>query len=289
MRSDAVDGFRLTYDRVGAGRPVVLLHGWPGDRTDYRELLPLLVDHVELVVPDLRGFGGSDRPADAPPESYAAAGQARAVAALIEQLGLERPVLAGYDVGSRTAQTLARERPDLVAALVVAPPMPGVGRRVLDEGPAREFWYQQFHRSTLIEDLLDGRPDAVRAYLAHIWGHWSGPGYELDARHLDHLVEVYGAPGAFAASVAWYRAGAGTVATSLAEGAPDPADRVDVPITVLWPEHDPLFPRAWSDRLDEFYRDARLRPVDGIGHFLPLEAPGVLAEEILAAVARRDE
>jgi pimeloyl-ACP methyl ester carboxylesterase len=56
---------------------------------------------------------------------------------------------------------------------------------------------------------------------------------------------------------------------------------------VLWPEHDPLFPRAWSDRLDEFYRDVRLRPVDGIGHFLPLEAPRVLAEEILAAVGPR--
>ena len=284
MRSEPVDGFRLAYDRLGAGRSVVLLHGWPGDRTDYRELVPLLVDHVELVVPDLRGFGQSDRPTAAPLESYTADGQARAVAALIEELGLQRPVLVGYDVGSRTAQTLARDRADLVAALIVAPPMPGAGRRVLEEGPARKFWYQQFHRSPLIEDLLDGRPEAARAYLAYIWGEWSGPDFTIDARHLDHLVEVYGAPGAFTASVAWYRAGAGTVATALREVKPTSADRIRVPTTVLWPEHDPLFPRAWSDRLGEFYQDYQLRPVDGIGHFLPLEAPRVLAEAILAAV-----
>jgi pimeloyl-ACP methyl ester carboxylesterase len=273
----------LAYDRAGGGRAVLLLHGWPGDRTDYRDLVPLLVDHVEVVVPDLRGFGETDRRADAPPESYAAAAQADSLAVLIEELELDRPVVVGYDVGSRAAQTLARQRPDLVAALVVAPPLPGVGRRVLEEHTVREFWYQHFHRSTLIEELLDGRPDAVRAYLAYIWGHWSGPGYTLDSAGLDHLVEVYGAPGAFAASVAWYRAGSGTVARALAEVTPEPADRLRVPTTVLWPEHDPLFPREWSDRLSEFFENVRLRPVDGIGHFLPLEAPAVLAEEVLAA------
>jgi pimeloyl-ACP methyl ester carboxylesterase len=38
----AVDGFRLAYDRTGSGRAVLLLHGWPGDRTDYREVVPLV-------------------------------------------------------------------------------------------------------------------------------------------------------------------------------------------------------------------------------------------------------
>jgi pimeloyl-ACP methyl ester carboxylesterase len=271
----------LAYDRVGTGRAVLLLHGWPGDRTDYRDLVPLLTDRVEVVVPDLRGFGESDRRADVPPESYAAAAQAESLAGLIEELGLDRPIVAGYDVGSRAAQTLAQQRPDLVSALVVAPPLPGVGRRVLEPDTVREFWYQHFHRSSLIENLLDGRPDAVRTYLAYIWEHWSGPGYTPEASGLEHLVEVYGAPGAFAASVAWYRAGSGTVARSLAEVAPAPADRLRVPTTVLWPEHDPLFPREWSDRLAEFFVDFRLRPVDGVGHFLPLEAPAVLAEEIV--------
>ena len=107
----AVDGFELSYDRSGAGPAVVLLHGWPGDRTDYRDLVPLLAG-CEVVVPDLRGFGHSDKhPAD-PAEQYSAAAQARSVADLITSLGLRQPVIAGYDIGGRIAQALARARPD---------------------------------------------------------------------------------------------------------------------------------------------------------------------------------
>jgi pimeloyl-ACP methyl ester carboxylesterase len=97
-------------------------------------------------------------------------------------------------------------------------------------------------------------------------------------------VSVYGPPGAFAASIAWYRAGAGSVAASLAERAPDPADRIAVPTTVLWPEYDPLFPRAWSDRIGEFFAAAELSWLDGAGHFSPLEAPDAFAAAIVAAV-----
>ena len=99
----------------------------------------------------------------------------------------------------------------------------------------------------------------------------------VDPARFDALVADYARPGAFTASIAWYRAGAGTLARSLGEQAPAPLDRVAVPTTVLWPEHDPLFPRAWSDRLDEFYADVDLQLVDGIGHFVPLEAPDRVA------------
>lgn len=135
----------------------------------------------------------------------------------------------------------------------------------------------------MAEALVDGRPDAVRAYLRHFWTHWSGPGYEPAAADLDHLVARYAEPGAFTASIGWYRAGAGAVASSLAERAPAPADRIVVPTTVLWPEYDPLFPRAWSDRLDEFFADVTLHHLDGVGHFGPTEAPAAFAAAIEAA------
>lgn len=278
--SRAVDGFRLAYERHGSGPPVVLLHGWPGDRTDHRAVVPLLASSYDVVVPDLRGFGESDKhPAD-PTAAYDAAAQARSVAGLIDELGLADPVVGGYDVGSRVAQALARTRPHGIRGLVITPPVPGVGARILSEHSFREFWYQRFHQLDLVEQLLDGRPEAVRAYLRHIWTHWSGPTHDVSDDHLDHLVSVYGGAGAFTASVAWYRAGSGAVARSLAEQPPDPADRIAVPTTVLWPEHDPLFPRAWSDRLPEFFADARLEDVDGVGHFVPLEAPQTFAAAV---------
>jgi pimeloyl-ACP methyl ester carboxylesterase len=94
---------------------------------------------------------------------------------------------------------------------------------------------------------------------------------------------VYGPPGAFTASIAWYRAGAGSVAASLAERVPDTP--IAVPTTVLWPEHDPLFPRAWSDRIGEFFAAATLTELDSAGHFSPLEAPAAFAAALTAAVS----
>ena len=222
----AVDGFELAYDRAGTGQAVVLLHGWPGDRTDYRDLVPLLPG-CEVVVPDLRGFGHSDKHAADPVAQYSGPAQARSVADLITSLGISRPVVVGYDIGSRIAQALARSRPDLVGAMVISPP---------------EF--------------------------------------TVSDSHLDHLVSVYGPPGAFTASVQMYRAGAGTATAAVSETIPAPEDRLATPAVVLWPEHDPLFPREWSDRIDAFFSRARLRLVDGAGHYAPLEYPAVIAEEV---------
>ncbi len=279
----AADGFRLAYDRSGDGPAVLLLHGWPGDRADFRQVTPLLADAAEVITPDLRGFGESDKHQADPAAQYSAAAQARSVAMLIEELGLVGPVVAGYDIGSRIAQALAAQRPDLVRALVISPPLPGIGDRILSPDALREFWYQQFHRLELATQLIDGNPGAVRAYLRHFWEHWSGPGFRLPAGHLDHLVSVYAPEGAFTASINWYRAGAGSVARSLAERPPAAADRITVPLTVLWPAHDPLFPRAWSDRIGDFYAHARLKHLPGAGHFTPLESPQEFAAAIIAA------
>jgi pimeloyl-ACP methyl ester carboxylesterase len=276
--STPVDGFRLAYDRAGSGPPVVLLHGWPGARLDYREVAARLVPEADVVVCDLRGFGESDRHERPPAEAYSAEAQARSVLGLIDELGLARPVIAGYDIGSRIAQALARARPDTVRALVLSPPLPGVGERVLAPAAQAEFWYQPFHRLELAERLIDGRPDAVRAYLEHFWNHWSAPGWTPPADVLDRLAGLYARPGAFVASIAWYRAGAGTLARALQERTP--AERLAVPTTVLWPGHDPLFPVEWSDRLAEFFAAADLRLLPEAGHFSPLEAPDAVAAAI---------
>ena len=175
-RTDAVDGFRLAYDdHPGVAGLVVLLHGWPGDRHDWRDVVPLLAGRCRVVVPDLRGFGESESSPGAEATAFGGDGQARSVLALVEQLAAGPAVLAGYDVGSRTARTAAVARPDLVPALVLAPPLPGAGVRVLGAGTAARAEAQVFHQLPLAERLVDGSRPAVRAYLEHFWTHWSGP------------------------------------------------------------------------------------------------------------------
>ncbi|KRE28743.1 epoxide hydrolase [Mycobacterium sp. Soil538] len=285
-RSAPVDGFRLAFDRFGTpGAPsVLLLHGWPGNRHDYRRLVPLLLDSgrdIDVVVPDLRGFGGSDKHDVAVSHFYSASAQAASVVGLIAELGLAPVVIGGYDVGSRVAQSVARMHPDLIHALVLSPPLPGAGERVLTAPAQAEFWYQAFHQLPLSARLVDGNDDAVREYLRHFWSHWSGPGFALSEDDLDSLVADYALPGAFTASIAWYRAGAGTIAQSLTELPPEQAIQIHAPTDVLWPGRDPLFPPAWSDRLEHHFTDVTVHTAPAAGHFTPLECPDAFARLLL--------
>lgn len=275
--SSPCDGFRLAYDLIGDGPDLVLLHGWPGSRQDYRDVVPLLAGRCRIVIPDLRGFGDSDKHPLPPGEFYSQDAQVRSVLALLDELGIQRAVFGGYDVGSRVLQALARTAPDRVSGLLMTPPQPGAGQRLLAPSVQQEFWYQTFHRIDLAEALIDGNATAVRHYLAHFWAHWSGPAFILADRHLDDLVKSYSAPGAFLASIAWYRSRP-SPAASAGEQPPAAEDRIDAPTEILWPAHDPLFAAEWSDRLEEWYSDVRLTIVPGSGHFVPLEAPTLFAQ-----------
>src|SRR5262249_25015866 len=121
---------------------------------------------------------------------------------------------------------------------------------------------------------------AVLDYVWTSWTAWSGPGSRQPEAALDRLTEIYSKPGAFTASIGWYRSGSGTVASSLVETPPSPLGRISVDTRILWPEHDPLFPLAWGDRVTDFFSHADLRTVPGVGHFVPLEASHDFASTI---------
>lgn len=98
--------------------PVLLAHGWPDSAWRYRNVLPLLAaggdDAYDVVVPDMPGFGFSDRPAGAPLDSRAVA---RMWAELMTALGYQRFVVTGGGIGSHVARYLALDHPDLVVAV----------------------------------------------------------------------------------------------------------------------------------------------------------------------------
>ena len=71
------------------------------------------------------------------------------------------------------------------------------------------------------------------------------------------------------------------IAQSLTELPPGRAIKIHAPTDVLWPQHDPLFPREWADRLEDYFVDVRLHFADGVGHFTPLECPETFADLIL--------
>lgn len=104
----------------GAGPPVVLVHGLPGSVRDFRWLTPPLAAHARVVRFDLPGFGGTPVATGPDPSPE---GRAAFVLAVIDALGLDRPVIVGHSMGGLVAVAAVAQRPDGFRALgLVASP-----------------------------------------------------------------------------------------------------------------------------------------------------------------------
>ena len=128
METIDVNGIRLAYDRRGKGTPMVLLHGFPLDHHLWDEVVPLLEDQFDLIIPDLRGFGGSSTV----DSFYSMEDYASDVAALLDHLGIPKAAIVGHSMGGYVALAFARLFPDRVSGLGL------VSSQVLDDAPERK-------------------------------------------------------------------------------------------------------------------------------------------------------
>ena len=272
----------ITHERHGSGPPVLCLHGWPGGVSDYRDVVPRLTGSAEVVVPHLVGFGDSFAPGDAsrPVADFGRDAQVGALVDLMAGLDLAPAVVVGYDVGATVAVALARVAPQRVRALVLGNTVhPHDAAFALDDDHRVEFWYQDFHQLAMAAALVDGSRAAVATYLGHFWSHW---GHASGAALSDEVIDAYARPGAFTASLGWYRSGSATLATALAMRGADPPSPIDLPATVLWGERDPLYPLRMADGLPQLLHRVDMRLLPDVGHFTPLEAAGEMADAVLA-------
>jgi len=284
---NVVPGFgdvRIHYVRRGHGAPILLLHGWPGFWYDWRRVIPALAVDADVIAPDFRGFGASDKPDLPPAEAYTPHVLAADMRALLDHLGIESVVVAGYDIGATIAQTLARTAPTRVRALALFnPPYPGIGPRRFEPAVQAEAWYQHLHALPWADRLIGHDHDTVRLYLAHFYDHWMGRTEALRPEEFTAIVDTYAQPGAVRGSIAYYRARAGARQRE-ANADPD-ALRIAQPTIVLWGEADPVARSAWADRLPEFFSHLTLPLLPGVGHFVPFEAPADAIGAIRAALA----
>src|ERR1700732_1350028 len=117
MRAD-VNGTGIESDVTGAGRPAVLLHGFPDCGRLWRHQVPALAGAgFQVVVPDLRGYGRSDKPG--PVDAYSLPVLAGDVLAILAELGIGKAHVVGHDWGAALAWALASFVPDNVDHLAV--------------------------------------------------------------------------------------------------------------------------------------------------------------------------
>ena len=128
MQKININGIEFAYTRHGSGSPLMLLHGYPLDGSIWSEVVPLLVDRFELIIPDLRGFGESTT-VNTP---YTMDTFASDVLGLLDHLGFEKTALAGHSMGGYVALAFAKNYPDRLSGLGL------VSSQALADAPERK-------------------------------------------------------------------------------------------------------------------------------------------------------
>ena len=271
------NGAALHVARTGAGRPLLLLHGWPEFWLTWEPVMTRLADRFTLYAPDLRGFGDSDKPEGL----FGPDQQAADMLALMDALGLPQAGIVGHDVGGALMQPLARQAPERVAGLFFFDFVyPGIGPRMAEPERLNNIWYQSFHQMEMAPALVGATRDSCKRYIGHFLKAWSHRKHAFDDV-LDAFADNFFKPGNLAGGFAHYRAAhAGRIRMMKGEAPALPP--IDVPTCVRWAEHDPLFPYEWTDRLGETFSNLDLAMFADVGHFPHREDPDLAALEIAA-------
>jgi pimeloyl-ACP methyl ester carboxylesterase len=260
-----VDGVGIEYEVVGDGRPVVLLHGFPDSGRLWRGQVPALVNAgFQVVVPDLRGYGRSDKPEAV--EAYSIPVLAGDVMAILAERGIGRAHVVGHDWGAALAWALASFAPDVVDHLVVlSVGNPVTFLRTLEQ--RQKSWYM----------LLFQFPGAAERWLTEDdWANFRRWGQHPDT---DQVIAELEANGSLTPGLNWYRANIGPESWV---GPPLQFPPVQAPAMGLWSTGDfALSEVQMTDSAQNMAGPWRYERLEGPGHWMQLEAPGRVNELLL--------
>lgn len=167
MSKAKVRGIEMAYDVVGAGAPVVLLHGYPFNRSMWREQVEALSADYRVITPDLRGHGETT----ATLELATMDEMAQDVAALMDELEIERATIGGLSMGGYVTLAFYRRFPSRASALILADTRPQAdtnearsnraeqAEKVLTEG--MEAIADDFLKKALAPATFAERPEVV--------------------------------------------------------------------------------------------------------------------------------
>ena len=186
------NGIRMHYYRTGGNKPqLVLSHGATDDGLCWSRVAQALESDYDVVMPDARGHGLTDAPA----QGYTAADHAADLAGLIGVLGLERPFIGGHSMGAGTTLRLVSEHPELVRCAFLEDP----GFWSSDGPPANRPDPRNSIRAVVEDGRLAGR-DATMARGREMSPTWDesefGPWADAKLRVRDEFLTSFGTPGA---------------------------------------------------------------------------------------------
>ena len=220
-----VNGIRMHVAEAGEGPPVVLLHGYPETWFAWRHQWPDLARDFHVIMPDLRGYGDTDKP----DTGYDKRNMAEDIRQLVAHFGYDRIALVGHDRGARVATRFAKDNRAVVDRLAVFDNIPTrVVFNATDAKLAKMYWFFYFQQVPhLPEALIQGREDI---FLRHFFTTWCYNPGAVDETAVAEYVRAYAQPGALRGAFNDYRAGP----VDLAQDIEDADALIECPVLALW-------------------------------------------------------
>ncbi|WP_431908902.1 alpha/beta hydrolase [Micromonospora carbonacea] len=282
VRVPVADGVKLHTAVAGSGSPIVLLHGFPQTHLMWRHVAADLAAEHTVICPDLRGYGASDKPAEAGPDTYSKRTMGTDVVALAKALGHDRFALAGHDRGALVAIRTGLDHPEHVTHLASLDVLPTLDMWNVMHGVSAQVGFHLYLMAQppgLPEKMIAGASDD---FFGHFLDLWTNDPQAIPADIRRAYLDA--ARAAIPSIVADYRASAGIDVEH------DRADRdagrtLAMPVTVLQQDWGAVLGFDAAGLWKAWAPDLHHVPVT-CGHFMAEEAPGLVAGEIRALLTR---
>ncbi|MXS85949.1 alpha/beta fold hydrolase [Nitrosomonas sp. HPC101] len=269
---DQGHAFQLTHRSVGAGDPVLLIHGFGASSYSWRYVIEPLAQQYRVITLDLKGFGDSPKPRD---DAYSVYEQARLVRNFILENNLKRLHIVGHSYGGGVA---------LVTSIYLSASHPGLQKSlVLIDSMAYPQALPDFIKilaTPVLGPLVTyGLPDAfqVKNLLQKVY--FDDALIPQDA--IDHYATDLGKPGAKYALLATARQ---ILPPDLQQFVKNYA-RLAVPTLIVWGKEDEIVPLAIGKRLHDTLPNSELVILDAVGHAVQEEKPSLLLPYLLHFLA----
>lgn len=264
-------GAEIHVVKGGQGPPLLLLHGAPQTHITWRLVAPILMKSYTLVIPDLRGYGDSSKPADTPDHTnYSKRNMALDMVEVMKSFGFDRFPVVGQDRGGRVGHRMALDHPDVVTRLAVLDIVPThyhYTHVTLAFVQAYPHWFNYLQPAPGPENTLKAQNDAA-----------AGRATTDAAREYSR---VYTDPANLHGMCEDYRASASIDLTYDEEDLKN-GRKIAAPLLTLWSTRGPI--GRLFDVLNIWKGYANPSKVTGrgldAGHYLQEDVPDIVAAEV---------
>lgn len=269
------ESLKLAYTVTGEGPPLLLVHGWPFHKANFRKIIPLLAPHYTCYAIDLAGMGESEWTPDTDLGFYA---HVKRIKALVDHLGLTSYAVVGHDTGGTVARILAVEDALRVTSVTA------IDTEIPHKFPPTVTLLQRLHRNWLTRPILK-RLLASEKFTRSSSGYGS---FFHDAQmftpeFMDLFVHYWQrSPKAYGGLMSYLTA----VDPAIVDTLDDIHAQTNVPMHFIWGRGDKIFPVKFArDMVERIPGEATLDIVDG-ARFVPQEEkPDEVASLILGHLA----